>query len=450
MKTNGFYFLLFIISLFLAGCTGSKKYFKSAEKLEKQGLMDEAAAYYMESLSRKASNTDARLKLKQVGQKYIDNLSSAFFREFSTQQYELSLETFDKLKEFAEKSAALNVVMNYPQSYADDYNKSLDYYLNKYYNEAVVQINIRRFDLALKSISKIKKYKIEFKNSAELEIISVCQPLYEAAILNIENKNYVSAKTNLEVINTTSTSYKDAKELSELVADILKTSFVIFQPKKPTEKDITEKLFNSFIEQSYQKKSKVKLITNTPFLEMPEANDIASAGNTDLIQAIRKATGADFFYVFDVLNKKEKTTIPSKGTSVCYEKIVTKKDTVYITEYKATSYNQIKSQKLYSYDFKYKLIDALTNQVITSKSESIVSNDNIDYYEFVKPPGQSTDKFFPYNPLQTPVFSQYNPSTWRVGFNNRKELKDISELKKVADDKVLGLFDYTLNNYLSK
>lgn len=64
--------------IIIGSCNGSRKYFKAAEKLEKQGLINEAAQYYLESLQRKPTRLEARVKLKSVGQKYVSNLASDF------------------------------------------------------------------------------------------------------------------------------------------------------------------------------------------------------------------------------------------------------------------------------------------------------------------------------------------------------------------------------------
>ena len=53
--------------IIIASCNGSRKYFKAAEKLEKQGLINEAAQYYLESLQRKPTRLEAKVKLKSVG-----------------------------------------------------------------------------------------------------------------------------------------------------------------------------------------------------------------------------------------------------------------------------------------------------------------------------------------------------------------------------------------------
>ena len=409
-------------------------------------------------MERKKSNTNARIKLKEVGQKHINNLSSEFFRQYNTQQYEQSIETFDALKSFTSKSGLLNVELSYPKAYQDDYNKSLEYYLSKNYREAVDLVNQSKFDLALININKIKKYDSNYKNTTELEIISNCEPLYLMAIRDMESQNYRSAQNNFSRINSISTTYKDSKELLDLTTELQKKTFMIFEPKNSTEKEIEDKLLNSFIEYSYQNNTKIKLINNSPFLYMPNANDISNAGNIDLIQAIKKATGSDFFYVFDVGNKKEIESPLTRVPATCFEKTVTKRDTIYITEYRPQAYNQVKGSRNYSYEFRYKLIDANTNQVVTSQILVCDGIDNIDYYEFSRGSTPSNisgnnynlRNYFPYNPGVTILINQYNPSNWRNGFTNRKDLKSFTDLKSQADNKALELFSNTLNNYILK
>ncbi|MFO0322441.1 MAG: hypothetical protein ACK504_08435 [Bacteroidota bacterium] len=450
IKTIHFIFTLF--GIVAISCTGSKKYFRAAEKIEKQGLVNEAAQYYYESLERKKSNTKARIKLKEVGQKHINNLSSEFFREFNTQQYEQSIETFDNLKNFVLKSNALNVDLTYPKAYQDDYNKALEYYLSKNYNEANELVNQNKFDLALKKISKIKKYDSNYKNTNELETVSNCEPLYLIAIREMELQNYKSAQNNLNRINSFSNNYKDAKELLDLTTDLLKKTFIIFEPKNSNEKEIEDRLLNHFIEYSFQNSNKIKLINNSPFLFIPNASEMTTAGNIDLTQAIKKATGADYFYVFDVLNKREVETPLSKTYLNCFEKTITKKDTILVTEYISHPYIQVKGKRSYAYDLRFKVIDANTNQIVTSQSTECNGLDEIDYYEFnkIKLNAININNYFPYNPLTTLPINQYNANNWRSSFNNRKELKSFIDLRAKADRKAVDIFSNTLNNYIFK
>jgi hypothetical protein len=274
--------------------------------------------------------------------------------------------------------------------------------------------------------------------------------LYVIAIKNIENKNYTSARNNLKTIKAITDEYKDASELNQLMDELLKTNFMIFKPKNSNEKDIEDKLFGQFIELSYNKNNKVNLVNNTPFSEILNAGDLSNAGNTDLIQAIRKASGADFFFVFDVSNKQENNSQPTKGQAIAYEKVLVKKDTLLITEYRSTPYTEIRASRSYSYDFKYKLINAETNQIVTSKSETCIGRDEINYNVFLKPTTAGIDRYFPYNPLATPPINQYNPNGWRNKFSARRELKSFIDLKNEADNRAISNFNYILNNFITK
>ena len=88
------------------------------------------------------------------------------------------------MNQFSSKSKVLNVDLNYPQAYKEDYNKALEYYLAKNYSEAKDLVNKGKYDIALKNIAKIKKYDSNYKNINELEIIANCEPLYILAIIS--------------------------------------------------------------------------------------------------------------------------------------------------------------------------------------------------------------------------------------------------------------------------
>ena len=420
-------FILTIV-LFLCACNGSKKYFKAAERLEKQGLVSEAAEYYLESLQRKPTFVDARVKLKSVGQKHVSNLSSDFFRSVNTQQTEASLESFEKLKDFTSKTAALSVVLDYPKSYEEDYQKAVETYSSKNYNLAYTLVNQRKYSEATTYITKIKKYNPNYKTTQQLEITAICEPLYQSAIISLENKNYAGALVSLSKIKSTTENYKDYKELYDLSSAQQLKSFILIQPKNAadnSEKEIEDYLFNNFTQVSTQKFSNIKLINNTPFEETTGSVDLLSNNaNVDLIQAIRKATGADFFYTYDISNKKEFNTGPTKSTYVAYNEVKTRKnDTLVITEYKPVNYNLVKGSRTYSYDFKYKIINAFSNQIVSSQTQNMNSQDAMEYNEFVKTFTGNINSVFPYNPQQTAITAQYNPRNWRGLFTAKNTLK---------------------------
>jgi len=430
----------------LMACTGTKKYFKAAEKLEKQGLVNEAAEFYLESLQRKPTNVDARIKLKEVGQKYVSFMSSEFFRNYNTGQTETSIENFEKLKNFTGRTEALNVTLNYPTAYEEDYKKAIERYCEKNYVQGAELVKQKKYTEALTYLNNVNKYKPEYKKNKEFKITATCEPMYQNAITMIQGKNYGMALKSLVSIHGVTDSYKDSKELYELCASQQAKSLLMFKPKTSQHPIIVDYLFNHFSEAVGTSFKHIEVINNSPFVSLP-GNDIE--GNVDLIQAIRKASGADFFYVFDVVNRRSQVVGPTKANGKCFQKVTYKKnDTTIITEYRATDYFQVKSKRTYSYDFKYKLVNALTNQIVTFQTLTISKFNEVEYNEFTSAPKGSLDDYWPYNPQATSPLAQYNPKNWRLLFTANKVLKTEQELENNANDEAIKVFSQTLSNYL--
>lgn len=442
MKKNSHIVIAFIL-LLISACTGTKKFFKAAEKLELQGLIGDAAEYYYQSLLRKPTNVDARIKLKEVGQKYVSSLSSEFFRNYNTQQIDASLETFEKMKNFNSKVAALNVQLDYPKSYDDDYANAVEQYNSKNYNQAALLVNQKKYSEATGYINKVKKYNAAYKDLPKLEITAVCEPLYQNAVQNIENKNYASAYTSLSTIKNKTDNYKDAQQLLELADAQQNKNVILFQPKATSnaaERNIEESLFNNF-QAAQQQLNHVKLINNTPFQDANKSLDLNNSNNVDLIQAIRKATDADYFYLYDVKDIRTNSPAQSRTKSTAWQAVTTKSGTTTVTRYDATTYYIVKGQRSFAYNYNYQLINAYSNQIIEAREQTVMAQDAIEYNEG----GYNANSLYPYNPQQAPLIKP-NVSAWRSQFSARTELKPYDVLQGEAVNQTIHLFLNTNKN----
>ena len=137
------------------------------------------------------------------------------------------------------------------------------------------------------------------KKNKQLKITATCEPMYQTAITLIQAKNYAMGLKSLQNIHGVTDSYKDSKELYELCASQQAKSLLMFQPKTSQNPNLVDYLFNNFSQTASTSYKHIEVINNSPFVYLP-GNDIE--GNVDLIQAIRKASGADFFYVFDAVS----------------------------------------------------------------------------------------------------------------------------------------------------
>lgn len=440
-----FYLIIFYSSLFfLVACSGSKKYFKVAERLEKQGLVQDAADYYLESLQRKPGNVEARVKLKEVGQKNVSALASEFFREYNSQLTETSLETYERMKTFTDRCKALGVQLDYPSAYADDYQKGVDSYLAKYYARAYAQVNQKNFSDALQSIRNVKKYNNEYKNISRLELIASCEPLYQGAVNALESRNYGLALNQLNMIMAKTDTYKDSKTLQALAIAQQNKSVILFQPSpanSETDRQLQQSVYETINQLALQELKQLTLINNTPFQNSAAAFNWNNNTNVDLVQAIRKASGADYFYVFDIANRKEFNSGLAKTPLRGYEEVVKKvNDTTTVTEYKAFDYNTVKANRSYSFDYRYKIINSANNQIIASQTHLIKANDAIEYNEFQRRFTGNIKNIFPYNPQTVAPAQRFSALGFRNGFSARSELKSFDVLREDAIKQVAGYF----------
>lgn len=376
-------------------------------------------------------------------------MASDFFRYYNTQQLEESLGSFERLKEFLSKTTALNVMLDYPKQYDEDYQKAIETYCTKNHNIAYNLVNQKKYTEATTYINNIKKYNPTFKTTQQLEIVAVCEPLYQNAVSCLENKNYSGAFNLLTTIKSKTESYKDSKDLYELSSAGQTKNFMLFEPKGTvdrSEKELEDYMFNNFNQIASQKFTNAKIINNTPFTFLPNI----SAGNSadvDLIQAIRKATGADYFYSYDISNKKELNSGPMKNSYKAFQEVKTRKnDTLIITEYKPMDYSVVKANRSFNYMYTYKLINAYSNQIISSQSQNINAQDAVEYNEFARAFGGNINSVFPYNPQQTAPAAQFNPNNWRKMFNANTNLKSFDQLKDEANNKTINIFINSIQN----
>jgi hypothetical protein len=290
----------------------------------------------------------------------------------------------------------------------------------------------------------VEKYNPSYKNTRQLEIIATCEPLYQNAINNLETKNYGAALGLLSSIKVKTENYKDTKDLLELASEQQSRTFILFEPKPAlgeAERQIQDYLYENFSETAQKSFNSVKIINNTPFQNAPSTTDLNNSTNIDLIQAIRKATGADYFYVFDVANKREYNSGLTKTTARGFEEVITRvNDTTTTTEYKPFDYNVVKSSRSFSYDFKYKLINAYTNQVVSSQTQPVKASDAVEYNEFARKFSGNINTLFPYNPQKLAPLARYNPKAWRNSFSGRSELKSFDDLKTDVLNQTVRLF----------
>lgn len=417
--------IFFIFSLAaLPFCTGTKKYYKAAERLEKQGLVNEAAEFYMESLRRKPTNTDAQIKLKQVGQKYVSALSTDFFRHFNLNEDEQALIAYEKLKSFTDEAARLNVNLDYPKSYNDDYNKVIERYCEKKYREGEKYFKSKQYALAIQRFDEIKKYKPEFRKMNFYYMEAYCEPLYEKAMQLMQEKRYEDALPFLQKISEKFPDYRRTPFALDVAAQAQKKYLTIVNSSSGKEKALSLNFAREI-------RNRYSISNNVEFVSTPLFDNITIKGkeNIDVLRALSKASETDYLYVFFLTDLKNSIPAVKRTKSRAWLQITqTRNDSVFYS-YIPVDYFQVSAEKSISVTLNEILYRTSDMASVSENIQSFTVRDAIEYNELpAKMSQKSIQNLFPVNPSLTPI-QMHTVRSWRKQFEARNTLRPDSELE---------------------
>jgi tetratricopeptide (TPR) repeat protein len=420
------YFKIFFILLIttLPFCTGTKKYYKAAERLEKQGLVNEAAEFYMESLRRKPTNTDAQIKLKQVGQKYVSALSTEFFRHYNLNEDEQALITFEKLKSFTEEAARLNVTLDYPKAYQDDYNKSVERYCEKKYHEGEKHFKSKQYALAIQRFDEIKKYKPEFRKMNFYYKEAYCEPLYEKAMLLMQEKRYEEALPLLQKISEKFPDYRRTPFALDVASQVQKKYLTMVNSTSGKEKALSVNMAREF-------RNRYSKSNNIEFVSTPLFDNLTIKGNEnkDVLRALSKASETDYLYVFFLTDLKNSIPATKRTKSRAWLQITQIRNDSVFYSYIPVDYFQVSAEKSISVTINEILYRTSDMAAVSENIQSFTVRDAIEYNELPANVSQKNiQNLFPVNPSLTPI-QMHTVRSWRKQFEARNTLRPDSELE---------------------
>lgn len=418
--------------LVLVSCSGAKRYYKQGIKYEESGMIDMAAEMYLNAIKSKPTYIDARIKLKDIGQRHVAQLSTNFFKNYSTQDYEACLENFTKLKSYCEQSQSFEIQLDYPKSYDDDYSVALEAFSEDQYVKSKQWLRKKRYPDALQHIQKIRKFNPQFKNTEELFVIASCEPQYQTAVLMLGQKKYELAIQALQTIKTVTTDYKDYSDLYDLTVLKLQKRILVLPKNTKASSESETQLYQSF------------LSISSPTLEfINEPTFLKSASQLELHQnVLAQATGASHIVLYSVSDFNQNTIGPRRTSYTAYQEYRYKKNDQIFTDYNPVSYANVRGERYLQYKFEYSIYDNRQNRSVESKSESIKASDIIEYNEFDGQYQGNINQLYRNRPTGNIVLGE---GVWRNLFSARNKFLSYEALKQQAFDKNKTSFTSIIN-----
>ncbi len=377
--------LMLLVTLLVVASCASKRYARKAEEFEKAGLYQDAAEYYYKSVSKNEKNVEAKLGLRENGQKVLEKKLSAFNTSHKNSNHKEAVYTFREAESYYDKVKEVGVELSFPQKYDDYYKESEKVYLEKRYAEGVNELERNNYDKAYNIFDKIRSIDPSYKDVDENLKVARYQPLYEEGNDQLENGLFRSAYYTFDEVIEGAGNYKQAIDLRSEALD--KATITILVPafyslnfrNRNNEATLTHKL-----------KGALSKIDN-PFIKVKDASGIAAdifkRGSGQINNEAASLAGVDAVLKGRIvrLNGNEGDTEESKEKGYLRKEVTRKNEQgekIMEYEYYKTEYREYKKENSASLEVSYQLISTDNGEVMVTDHFRINESDEVHYAEY--------------------------------------------------------------------
>ncbi len=386
--------LLFVfccVTLFWAGCTGSRSYSNKAKKLQQAGLNEEAAAFYLQALQRNPKNVDAKIGLKTTGQIQIEKSLTSFYKAYSVTNYKEAVYKYQEALNFAKQYGNF-VKIEIPPYYNDYYQEMLVVYLAVRYETAGDLLYEEKFKEAKMIYSEILRLNPEYKDVKELNLQSTIEPLYRQGVASFKTEQYRKCYGIMSKVLAKKSNYKDAIDYKERALEEGQVTVAVleFQSAVPSKQRIVQSIQSAVVSGIIK--------TNDPFikvLDRSNMNDLiqeqkinvkdAAYGNSAIKAG--ELMGANMLIQGKLINYSYSGGKISRQLKQGFESYKVKKTnpetkkTYYQTYYKRVNYWEFEGASAVFAEVQYQLISAETGEVVKA---DVLRQKNSDYVNYVQ------------------------------------------------------------------
>jgi tetratricopeptide (TPR) repeat protein len=383
--------LLLLLATALLACSPSRSFTKQGKKLATAGLHDEASLAFMQALGHDRANIDARVGLRLSGQQALNTYLDRFFRAHGQQQYKESVYAYRKADQFYVSVTALNIDLEFPPYYKQNYEEDLAIYLEGMYVEGQGHLKAKRFTEAEALFNEINTLRPGYKDVGNLKMMSKIIPAYEAGQLAFEAEQYRKAYNQFNDVFALNPNHEDvaalrrvAKERATLTIAVMPfenslsyayatniTSFVVSELSKANIE------FLVLIDREHTD----KIIKEQKFNLAFGSDEGSSMRVGELMGAKLILTGRllDLGIINPELQQKEKT-----GYESYIEKVYNaeKKRTENITRYRKVMYTEFGGASSVRMKVQYQLINAETGKILLSDVFVEAERDEVAYISY--------------------------------------------------------------------
>ncbi|WP_448522269.1 hypothetical protein [Schleiferia thermophila] len=219
------YGIYFIVSIALAACSGSKRYYKLGQQLEQGGLIAEAVNHYMEALRRNPSNVKAKIALSNTGRIYLEQILSEFYTAHTAGDHERAVMRYHSAMRLDRDMKNLGVNSSISEHYRQLYQQSERIYIQRVLDRAEELLGEDKFRDAEAELNKLAELNISNEEFQNLRSLAKAEPIYRNALKAYNEGRFRTAYYAFNDVESIRPGYRDARQMRDLSQE--KALFVI-------------------------------------------------------------------------------------------------------------------------------------------------------------------------------------------------------------------------------
>jgi tetratricopeptide (TPR) repeat protein len=207
-------FFMFIAAFF-AACTTANKLVKQGDEKAQNQQYDAASTYYYNALLRKPEHIGAKTGLSISAQKVLDEKFVNFNKLVVENNIDEAMKAYKNAENYKNTAKSVGVPLRWPTEYDEVYADIRAEYVSKLYDEALLQMKDKRYEMAEQIFERIANLDTSYRGITVLRLNTVLEPLYQNGLRQLELGRYKQAYALFAKIVQQDDTYKDAKLLME-------------------------------------------------------------------------------------------------------------------------------------------------------------------------------------------------------------------------------------------
>lgn len=358
-----------------------------ADEYQAKGNYEEAATYYYNALLKNRKNSSAARGLQQNGQLVLNDKFTTFSRMVVDNQIEDAMKQYRYAEKYAANAAEVGVVLSWPYEYAEVYEDIKQEYINTLFDQALVLMNNKKYDMAEKRFEQIATYDSAYKDVSVLRMHTVLEPLYNRGLRQLQTGKYQDAFKTFNKLCSVDEQFKDVKKRRDEAGAKATVKLGILPVHNLTVQTEEEAALNAALHAQVKTGvSFLSLVHSDELKPVLEKRGFTKLGTEAMVMEAAKSVGLQYaiwVVIHEIKDSVEKKEMVERTAYEAVTENIPNPYTgtyTYISKFKKINYRDSYESRMVSYKVSYALYRISDQTKLTSEEIVLQKSDQVHRY----------------------------------------------------------------------